>query len=267
MIKTIRRMGWVVPALCLLSSAAFAGVVVQPQGAVSLLENGREVRRIQSAFPLSGDQVVLCEGRCFVQMPGVQFGAWDKSVFAVAERSEGWDVMLRTGRLDFALRSDAKPVAFRTPHDVLEVQEVIAQASSPGVVRGTLTVTDKETRLAVHEGTLRVSAGGGSHRVGPGYALQLAQAQVTPPAAGAPGGAGAPAGAKVEDSHTKGLLSLGLGAAAALTTAAVVAQNNGEGGAGPTAPEETVPPEAKPKPPTPIVPPAPVSPAAPAGLQ
>jgi hypothetical protein len=177
-------MGWWVPAICLLATTATAGVVVRPQGAVSLLEDGREVRRVRSAFPLSDHQMVLCRGQCWVQMSGVQFTALDQSVFGVAEGTEGWDVMVSSGRLDFAMRSDAKPVNFRTPHDVLQVEEVVVPASSQGVVRGTLTVTEAETRLTVQQGTLRVSAGGGSHVIAAGYELQLAQAHMAPPAAG-----------------------------------------------------------------------------------
>jgi hypothetical protein len=206
---------WVLVGLLVLPAGAWAGAVMRPNGTMSVLENGREVRRIQSEMPVPDGLQLLCNGRCLVQMEGVQMVAHDQAVFAVSEGADRWDVTVKSGRLDFAMRSDADLVTFRTPHDMIRFEEAIFSADTGSMVRGSLIVTEKETRLALHEGTLKVASRNGSQVLSPGAEIQLASSEFAPEEGEAVAGEGL-------SGTTKAALAAGLGTAAIVTGAIVV---------------------------------------------
>lgn len=232
--KAAKIFAWVLAVLTAAPTWALAGVVVDPNGTVSLLDNGREVRRIQSRMPVPDNHMMLCNGRCLVQMHGIQLVAENQAVFAVSEGSTHWDVTVKSGRVDFSVRPEAKLVTFRTPHDVLQLEEAVFQAASESLVRGTLVVTEQETRFALHEGTLRVKSRNGSQLVGAGHEIQLAQSQMAPAAGGAGTGAGAAAGAGAGAGTALGmgtgaLIATGL-SLGAMAAGAAVASDAADGG-------------------------------------
>ncbi|MDY6909127.1 MAG: hypothetical protein SWC40_04155, partial [Thermodesulfobacteriota bacterium] len=75
---------------------------------------------------------------------------------------------------------------------------------------------EKETRLALHEGTLRVASRNGSQVLSPGGEIQLASSEFAPPEEGE-----AVAGEGLSGT-TKAALAAGVGAAAIVTGAIVV---------------------------------------------
>jgi hypothetical protein len=83
--------------------------------------------------------------------------------------------------VDFALRTGAKPISFHTPHDTIQTGRAIMPASSGAVVRGSLTVTETESVLALHEGALQVMTPDGTQLLQPGQGVHLAQTQTPPP--------------------------------------------------------------------------------------
>jgi hypothetical protein len=171
-------------AMCLVVqpvlSWAGPGARVIPTGKVSLLSDGKEVNQFQSEMPLPEGSLMLCNGSCLVQMPGIQLVAQDKAVFALAEGKERWDLSVKSGQVHFAMRADAKPVSFHTPHDTLQTEQALVPASSTGMVRGSIMVTEAESVLAIEEGALQVMSADGTMLVQPGQTIRLAQAQMTP---------------------------------------------------------------------------------------
>jgi len=177
-----------------LSTAGKPVVRMIPMGSVSLLSDGKEVRQFKSEVPLPDGLLMVGEGQCVIQSNGLQLVVQKNAVFALEEQAKQWNLSIKQGRIDFAIRSDAKPVTFKTPHDVIQTQQAVAKVSSEGLVKGFVLVTEDETQLGLLEGTLRASGTGGSRIIEAGKGISLAQA--SPPGAVGGGGAGATAGAE-----------------------------------------------------------------------
>jgi hypothetical protein len=185
------------------------GARVIPQGKVSLLVDGKEVNQFQSEMPLPEGTLMLCSGRCLVQTQNIQLVAQDQAVFALAEGQARWDLTVKSGQLDFALRTGSKPVSFHTPHDTIQAERAIVPASSTAMVRGSLTVTESESVMSIQEGALQVMSPDGTQLVEPGQSIRLAQSQVAPPQK------------KDDDKKKAGAVVVGTGAAG-IGTAALI---------------------------------------------
>ena len=111
---------------------------------------------------------MACNGSCVVQIQNIQLVAQDKAVFALADNDARWDLTAKSGRIDFAFRSNAKLVSFRTPHDVIQTERIVVSAASEGMVRGYLNVTADKTELTVEQGALQVSTRNGTQTIEPG---------------------------------------------------------------------------------------------------
>jgi hypothetical protein len=164
-----------------LISWAGAGAHIIPQGQVSLLADGKEVNQFKSEMPLPEGTMMLCNGKCLVQTQNIQLVAQDQAVFALTENAGRWDLIVKSGQVDFAMQNGAKPMAFHTPHDTIQAERAILPASSAALVRGSIMVTEKETAMTVREGALQVMGRDGVQLVQPGQSIRLAQSQMTPP--------------------------------------------------------------------------------------
>jgi hypothetical protein len=162
-------------------SWAGTGSRIIPLGKVSLLQDGREVNQFHSEMPLPEGSLMLCKGSCMVQTQGIQLVAADSAVFAMAESAVRWDLTVKSGQVDFAIRTGAKPISFHTPHDSIQAERAIVPASGAGMARGSLMVTETESVLTLQEGALQVMSPDGTQLLQPGQAIRLAQTQTTPP--------------------------------------------------------------------------------------
>jgi len=95
-------------------SWAGLGARVIPQGKVSVLADGKELSPIQSEMPLPEESLMLCKGSCLVQTQNIQLVAQDRAVFALTEGKARWDLTVKSGEVDFAMRTGAKPISFHT---------------------------------------------------------------------------------------------------------------------------------------------------------
>ncbi len=159
---------------------AASPVRVIPAGKVSVLSDGKEVSQFKSEMPLPQGSMMACDGKCLVQTQGLQLVARDKAVFALSETQSRWDLAVKTGEIDFAIGVNAKQIAFHTAHDLIQVQEAIIPASSEGLVRGTIVVTESQTRMTVTQGALRVVGHDGEQLVQSGQIFTLAQHELAP---------------------------------------------------------------------------------------
>lgn len=187
------------PMLAMASSPA----QLIPTGKVSVLSEGKEVKQFKAEMPLPQGVMMLCSGSCLVQAQSLQLVARDKAVFGLTEARESWNLIIKSGRVDFAFHPDSKPVAFHTPGDLLQVEKVIVPAGISGVARGYVSVIEQGAQLTMLEGALQVTGSQGSQLVQPGHTIVLAQANLPPApeaqdkssdqdkAGGAVGGAGA----------------------------------------------------------------------------
>lgn len=157
-------------------SWAGTGARVIPQGKVSILEEGKEVTQFQSELPLPEGTMMLCNGNCVVQTQSLQLVAQDQAVFALAEGKARWDLTVKSGQVDFAMRPDGKPISFHTPVDTIQMERAIMPASGTGMVRGSVVVTKTDSNLVIREGTLQVMGPDGTMLVQPGQAIRLVAA-------------------------------------------------------------------------------------------
>jgi len=154
-------------------SWAGGGARVIPQGTVSLLADGKEVSQFQSEMPLPEGSLMLCNGNCLVQTQNIQLVAQDRAVFALAESKARWDLTVKSGQVDFAMRTGAKPISFHTPHDTVQAEQAILPASGTAMVRGSIIVTEKESVVAVQEGALQMMSSDGTLLAQPGQSIRL----------------------------------------------------------------------------------------------
>jgi hypothetical protein len=195
---------------------AASPVRVIPTGKVSVLSDGKEASQFRSEMPLPQGSMLACDGKCLVQTQGLQLVARDKAIFALSEAQSKWDLAVKSGSIDFAISANAKQLAFHTARDLIEVQEAIIPASSDGLVRGTIAVTEDQTKLTVHQGALRIAGQDGEQLIQSGQFITLAQAKVAPDAlplqegSGPPPPGGLSIGAKVGIAAV-GLAGLGIG--------------------------------------------------------
>ncbi len=157
-------------------SWAGTGARVIPQGKVSILEEGKEVTQFQSELPLPEGTMMLCNGKCVVQTQSLQLVAQDQAVFALAEGKARWDLTVKSGQVDFAMRPEGKPISFHTPLDTIQMERAVMPASGTGMVRGSVVVSKTDSNLVIHEGTLQVMGPDGTMLVNPGQAIRLVAA-------------------------------------------------------------------------------------------
>ncbi len=199
------------------------GARLIPDGTVELIADGKTVSKFKSEVPLPDGLLMVAEGNCVVQTGGIQLMARDKSVFALSEGAQHWDLTIKQGHVDFALRANAKPVTFTTPHKTIDSQQAIVPASGNGLVRGYVEVTEKETQFIVTEGSPRAVSSSAPQATQQGQGITLAQA--TGGMGGKPpGGSGGNSGIPTEAWIAGGV------AGAGLVTAIAVAASQGGGG-------------------------------------
>lgn len=146
-----------------------------PQGSVKLLASGTVVDK---EMPAPAGTLMACNGQCYIEANGLQLMGSDKTVFAVHEESDKFSVMVQEGNVEFALKSDAKPVEFKTPFDTLDAKPYMVPTSSDAVVRGNLQVTKERAVLTLTQGSLELTNSDGQKLIHAGNTLVLAQAAV-----------------------------------------------------------------------------------------
>lgn len=160
-----------------------------PAGSVRVMDNGKEVNNFKSEMPMPQGLTMAVNGKCIVQSQSLQLVAQDQAVFALNEAESRYDLTIKSGRVDFAMRPEAKPVSFHTPHDLIQSEQAIVPAGNAGLVRGFVTVSEEKTELSIQEGALQVMSSDGTQLVQPGHSIVLAQARLgsTTPATGGKG--------------------------------------------------------------------------------
>jgi len=150
-----------------------------PSGKVSVLHDGKEVSRFRSEMPLPQGILMACNGNCVVQSRDVQMVVHNKAVFALIEDDSQWDLTVNSGRVDFAVRDEGKPISFHTPHDLVQTQRIIVPAGSEGLLRGHIVVEAKTTELGVDQGAMQVLSRNGVDLIQEGHSIVLAQAEMS----------------------------------------------------------------------------------------
>lgn len=210
-----RKMSAVLIAATLLSQPLFAGSTPRlvPQGSVKLVESGIVM---DQEMPAPAGTLMACNGQCYIEANGLQLMGADKTVFAVKENADNYSVMVQKGSLDFALGANAKPVAFTTPFDTLDVKPYAIQTGTDAVVRGNLQVTEERAQLTLTQGSLELTGADGQKLIHAGNTIVLAQANTV-------GGAASTAMSQIS---TTTIVAGGLAAGAVTAGAIAIASEN-----------------------------------------
>ena len=208
-----------------LVAVAGSSPMLIPTNPVTLLATGVV---LDKEIPAPSGMLMACTGECIVEADGLQLIGADKTVFSLEEGSTRYLVTILDGELSFALRSDAKPLAIKTPfQDPADTNSYLIPASSDEVLRGTLQVDNQKGNaiLAMRKGSLKLVAIDGQKLVHAGNSIFL-------PRHPAPGESLAFASAPREAEASFSGLAVGAGALAILAVTGMALAGGGGGGGG-----------------------------------
>ena len=189
-------------------------------GNMSVFQGDQLVDKLSGQNPIAESSLLVCDGKCMVKSEGISLVATDQAKFAIQNEDSVFNLYVRSGKVDYVISDNARQIAFHTPEGTYTVADVIFNASSSPVVRGSVQVSETgETEIEVTEGRLVFATGDGVKTVDANNKIVLAVL----PAAGA-GTTGAGAGLS-----TGAMVGGALVAAAVVTTVVVVDNNSGGG--------------------------------------
>ncbi|HAX95780.1 MAG TPA: hypothetical protein DCY35_04560 [Prolixibacteraceae bacterium] len=165
------------------------------QGDFSVMEGDRLVDKLSGLNPLKDESMLVCDGKCMVKSEGISLVAGDQAKFAIKNESDTFRLFLREGSVDYVITDKARKIAFHTPEGVYSVADIIFNAASNPVVRGTVMVNaDGKTEISVKEGRMTFATADGMKTVGANEKIVLAIADVGAVGAGTGTGTGFSAG-------------------------------------------------------------------------
>ena len=182
-------------------------------GDISVFKNGQLSAKLTGQNPVEDGALLMCDGKCMLKSEGISIIATDKSQVAVTNLEDTFKLYVKEGKVDYVISSNARKIAFHTPQGTYTVAEVVFNASSGSVVKGSVVVgADGATEISVSEGKMVFATADGMKTVDANNKIVLAVA----PAAG---GAGA-------GLSTTAIVATGIAAAAVVTTIVVVKNND-----------------------------------------
>lgn len=168
------------------SFAASIGISrIIPNGKVFVYDGNRKTGELNAEAPLPEGKTLKVEGNCGVKMETLYLAATDKSVFAVNSQGPDRNLVVKEGKIFFGINAMPHPLSFVTPRGMVVAQQVILQAAAPsGLLKGYVSVMDKQAEIGVIEGgSMIISTADGEVKIDAGNRFLLAQANV-------PGGQG-----------------------------------------------------------------------------
>lgn len=220
------------------------------QGDISVLKSGQLVDKLSGQNPIQDESMLVCDGKCMIKSEGISLVAADQAKFAIKNEADTFRLFLREGSVDYVITDKARKIAFHTPEGVYSVAEIIFNAASDTVVRGSVTVNkDGKTEISVKEGKLVFATADGMKAVGANEKIILAISSPPPPENPPPS----------DDNNISPFIIAGAGAAV-LATVIIVANNDDDDDdiqpPPPTPPEDNDTPDRRPRPRTPTASPS-----------
>jgi hypothetical protein len=170
--------------------------------------------------------MLVCDGKCMIKSEGISLVAADQAKFAIKNEADTFRLFLSKGSVDYVITDKARKIAFHTPEGVYSVADVVFNAASNPVVRGSVTVNaDGKTEVSVTEGRLTFATADGMKTIGANEKIVLAVAEVGGAAAGAAAGAGAAGAGASFGAIAAGAVAAGVAGAAAVAVGVEHDQN------------------------------------------
>ena len=188
-------------------------------GDISVYKNGQLTAKLSGKNPVEDGALLMCDGKCMLKSEGISIIATDKSQVAVTNLEDTFKLYLKEGKVDYVISSNARKIAFHTPQGTYTVAEVVFNASSGSVVKGSVVVgADGATEISVTEGKMVFATADGIKTVDANNKIVLA---VAPAVSGAAAGGAAAGGLGLT-----GALVAGGVVTAAVVTGVVVVNND-----------------------------------------
>lgn len=164
-------------------------------GDISVFKDGQLSAKLTGQNPVEDGALLVCDGKCMLKSEGISIIAADKSQVAVTNLEDTFKLYVKEGTVDYVISSNARKIAFYTPQGTYTVAEVVFNASSGSVVKGSVSVeADGRTEITVTEGKMVFATADGMKTVDANNKIVLAVAPAAGEAAVAAGGAEATTG-------------------------------------------------------------------------
>ena len=208
-------------------------------GNMSVFDGGQLVDKLSGQNPIADNSLLVCDGKCMVKSEGISLVAADQAKFAIQNENSVFNLYVRSGKVDYVINDNTRKIAFHTPEGTYTVADVIFDASSSSVVKGSVEVSATgETEIVVTEGRLVFATGDGVKTVDANNKIVLA---ILPGEQG--GGGGEEGGIGTPELITGGVL-----VTTAVVTTVIIIDNNNDDNNNNNTPEDTTPEDTTPAP-------------------
>ncbi len=168
-------------SICTVNAGFAAGGSIA-HGNLAVYKNGQLVSKLIGKNPIEDGSLLVCDGKCMIKSEGISLIATDESSVAVTNEDNTFKLYVKEGRVDYIISSNVRTISFYTPQGTYTVAEVIFNAGSQSVVRGTVEVDSTgKTEITVSEGRMVFATADGMKTVNANQKIILA---VAPPAGG-----------------------------------------------------------------------------------
>ena len=124
-------------------------------GNLSVYKSGELVSKLTGQNPVEDGALLVCDGKCMIKSEGISLVADDKSKVAVTNEANTFKLFVSEGKVDYVITSNARTISFYTPQGTYTVAEVVFNAGSQSVVKGSIEVdSDGKTEISVTEGRM-----------------------------------------------------------------------------------------------------------------
>jgi len=146
-------------------------------GNISVFKDGQLSAKLTGQNPVEDGALLVCDGKCMLKSQGISVIAADKSQVAVTNLEDTFKLYVKEGKVDYVISSNARKIAFHTPQGSYTVAEVVFNASSGPVVKGSVMVdADGATEITVTEGKMVFATADGMKTVDANNKIVLAVA-------------------------------------------------------------------------------------------
>ncbi len=167
--------------------AAFAGSPGILQGNYSVYKDGKIADKLMGKNPLVEDSLLVCNGKCIVNANGINLVAAENAIFAVKNRGDQFNLLVKQGRVDFTLLNTSHKIAFFTPDGRYTVGNGIVRASSTGSsLRGFMQVVNGKAEVGLYDGSMVLATGDGPKTINANEKIILAMAEIPDEGGAAP---------------------------------------------------------------------------------
>ena len=124
-------------------------------GDISVYKSGALVSKLSGQNPIEDGSLLVCDGKCMFKSEGISLIAGDNAQVAVTNETDVFKLYVKEGKVDYIITNNVRKIAFYTPQGTYTVAEVVFNASSQAVVKGSIAVNgDGATEITVTEGRM-----------------------------------------------------------------------------------------------------------------